>query len=378
MSKNICTIIAKNYISFARTLCSSFLEHHADGKCYVLIIDEFDGYIDATKENFEIIKIEELGIQKLKEFCFKYNVTELATATKPYLLKHLFDTKGMDSLLYLDPDILVTHSLDKLYEELERSDIILTPHLDKDYPDDGMLPQDSNIMMSGIYNLGFIGVRNCVNVSNFLIWWQRKLYDKCVVETCIGYFVDQKFLDLAMVLFKGITVVYDTGYNVAYWNIHSRKIHKEGDVWMCNDGLLYFYHFSNYKPEKPNILSGHQTRYELVNLPGLHELFLTYTNLLQLNGYDAAKQWPYEYGYYSKGQPITEYDRIFFRKNMPTGTVEDPFYVRAEPAYFGGEITKSRFRLIVQFLLSDAPFKLKISKVSHGLIKLIKRAKPNN
>jgi lipopolysaccharide biosynthesis glycosyltransferase len=380
MSKNICTIIAKNYISFARTLCSSFLEHHADGKCYVLIIDEFEDYIDAAKENFEIIKIEELGIPKLPEFCFKYNVTELATATKPYLLKHLFDAEGMGSLLYLDPDILVTHSLGKLYEELERSDIILTPHLDKDYPDDGLLPNDSNIMMSGIYNLGFIGVRNCENVNNFLIWWQRKLYDKCVVETCIGYFVDQKFIDLAMVLFKGITVIYDTGYNVAYWNIHSRNIHKEGDVWMCNDGLLYFYHFSNYKPEKPNVLSGHQNRFNLKNIPGLNELFLTYTKLLRLNGYDTAKQWPYDYGNYSNGQTITEFDRKYFRETVPVGTLENPFNLESYPASLRRKVFNGKIWLVVRFLLSSAPLKKKIKRIYDGLINLInliKKTKPN-
>src|SRR5674476_87894 len=202
MPENICTIISKNYISFARTLCSSFIANHPRGKCYVLIIDEFDGYVDEAKENFEIIKIEELGIPRCTEFCFKYNVTELATATKPYLLKHLFDTRGMDRILYLDPDILVTHSLVKLYDELEGSSIILTPHLDKDYPVDGLLPDDSHIMRSGIFNLGFIGLRKSKYVDNFLVWWQQKLYDRCVVDPCAGYFVDQKFIDLATVLFR--------------------------------------------------------------------------------------------------------------------------------------------------------------------------------
>jgi len=350
MSKSICTIIAKNYISFARTLCSSFIDHHPGGKCYVLIIDEFEGYIDATKENFEIIRFEELGIPRLKEFCFKYNITELATAAKPYLLKHLFDTEGMDRLLYLDPDILVMHSLGKLYEALEKSDIVVTPHLDKDYPDDGLMPNDSHIMRSGIYNLGFIGVRNCEDANKFLVWWQHKLYDRCVVDPCAGYFVDQKFIDFAMVLFRDIAVIYDTGYNVAYWNIHSRNIHKEGDIWRCNDGLLYFYHFSNYKPEKPNMLSGHQNRFCLKNIPGLHELFLTYTQLLRLNGYDSAKQWPYGYGNYSNGKTISESDRIVFRRTVPSGTLGNPFNLESYPSSLRIKIFKEKIWRVVRFL----------------------------
>jgi lipopolysaccharide biosynthesis glycosyltransferase len=158
-AKSICTIIAKNYLSFARTLCHSFLQNHPDGVCYVLIIDEFDGYLDRDREKFEIISINDLGIARLTEFCFKYDITELSTAVKPYLLKYLLDEKGMDELLYLDPDILVTAPLDLLFGELQQNDIILTPHLDKDYPEDGCLPNDAHIMLSGVFNLGFIGVR---------------------------------------------------------------------------------------------------------------------------------------------------------------------------------------------------------------------------
>lgn len=325
MPKNICTIIAKNYISFARTLCSSFLEHNQDGKCYVLIIDEFDGYIDMSQENFEIINPKELNVPRFHEFCYKYNITELATAFKPYLLSYLFYSKEMDSILYLDPDIFVTHSLEKLYEELGNSDIILTPHLDKDYPDDGLLPDDGHIMRSGIYNLGFIGLRNCENVDNFLRWWQYKLYDKCIIDHAAGYFVDQKFIDLAMVLFRNITVIYDAGYNVAYWNIHSRSIYKKEDAWMCNDNRLYFYHFSNYKPEKPEILSSHQNRFKLNNLSGLKELFSNYTKLLKQYDYDVTKQWPYGYKYYSSGKNIDDIDRLVYRKMMRTYSVSNPF-----------------------------------------------------
>ena len=323
--QRICTIIAKNYIAFARTLCSSFLEHHPNGKCYVLIIDGIDGYINASEENCEIIRIEELNIPRLTEFCYKYNLTELATAVKPYLIDYLFNSRGMDSILYLDPDILVTHSLNGLYEELTKTDIALTPHLDKDYPDDGLMPDDGHIMRAGIYNLGFIGLRKCDNSDEFLSWWKHKLYDKCVIDTPAGFFVDQKFIDLASVLFPNITIIKDTGYNVAYWNAHSRRIYKKDNIWMCNDGLLYFYHFSNYKPEKPNILSGHQNRFRLEELEGLHELFMIYTNQLKQNDYDATWQWTYDYKRYTNGRIINDAERIAYRKGLPITAVDNPF-----------------------------------------------------
>ena len=83
------------------------------------------------------------------------------------------------------------------------------------------MPNDAHIMKSGIFNLGFIGLKNCHNAHRFLIWWQNKLYNKCLIKPASGYFVDQKFMDLALCMFKNISIIKDTGYNVAYWNLHS-------------------------------------------------------------------------------------------------------------------------------------------------------------
>jgi hypothetical protein len=344
----MCTIIAKNYIAFARTLCASFLKHHPDGTCHVLIIDEPDGYIDASQENFELVRIETLKIPRLQEFCYKYNITELATAFKPYLLDYLFASTGSDNLLYLDPDILVTQSLNQLYDELNHHDVILTPHLDTDYPDDGCMPGDAQIMRAGIYNLGFIGLRKCENVQRFLAWWQHKLYDKCVIELNAGYFVDQKFIDLAVALFPIFSIIRDTGYNAAYWNIHSRKIHRINGTWMCNDGLLYFYHFSNYKPEKPEDISGHQNRFRLADLDGLAELFKTYNAMLKQYGYDTTRKFPYGYIHYTNGQLIHDSERASYRSKLPTAAVDNPFVLENHPMKFRIKVLKRNIKYRVK------------------------------
>lgn len=290
---HLCTIIAKNYISFARTLCASFLEHHPDGSCHVLIIDDITGFVDPGREQFSILSMNDLVLPDRDGFRARYDVTELSTALKPYLLSHLLATTGTDRVLYLDPDILVLAPLDGLYHDLDEHDIVLTPHLNADYPDDGKEPDDSFIMRSGTFNLGFIGVRRSPNTDRFLSWWQHKLIDKCIIDHSAGYFVDQKFIDYALPLFDNIYFERDPGYNVAYWNLHSRLIRFNDGVWSCNGGRLFFYHFSNYKPERPRSLSGHQDRYRMEDFPDLSRLFDSYRNLLKQNGYDDSRWWPY-------------------------------------------------------------------------------------
>jgi hypothetical protein len=199
----ICTIIAKNYLSFARTLCYSFRAHNPGVPCYVLVIDEWEPFIKTEEEPFELISLSDLQISEVIDMAFRYDITEFSTAVKPYLIAHLFASKGVSRLLYLDPDILVTHSLAGLFDALDKHDYILTPHLDADYPDDNYRPSDGDILRCGIFNLGFLGIRQNDTSAAFLKWWQRKLKTKCVDAPAAGYFVDQRFIDLAILLYPG-------------------------------------------------------------------------------------------------------------------------------------------------------------------------------
>jgi hypothetical protein len=145
------------------------------------------------------------------------------------------------------------------------------------------------------------------------------LYKKCVVDVLNGYFVDQKFIDFVPIFFKNFLVEKDVGYNAAYWNLHSRRIGRENGGWRCNDGPLYFFHFSGYTPDSA-ALSGHipssLSRYHLSNRPDLRELFAEYKDLLIRNGHEEVSVWPYTFGYFKTGEQIPDDLRLYYR-NLP-------------------------------------------------------------
>jgi len=324
----ICTIIAKNYLAFARTLAQSFLSLHPDHKCYVLIVDDFEGLINPSQECFEIISLADLKIPNLPNLCFKYDVKELCTAVKARLLEYLIHEKSLSRLLYMDPDILVTGRLDSIYERLAAYDIVLTPHLDTDFPNDGLLPNDGHILRAGLFNLGFIGINSSANAIAFLNWWKPKLYEKCVVDLVNGYFVDQKFIDFVPLFFSNVFIEKDVGYNVAYWNLHSRRLSRDNGFWKCNDGPLYFFHFSGYSPESETISSHipYNPRYRFSNRPDLKQLFSEYRRLLAANGHDDARTWSYTHGYFQTGEPIPNELRVYYRNcSAAWGRYGDPF-----------------------------------------------------
>jgi hypothetical protein len=348
----LCTIIAKNYVAFARTLAQSFLSQHSDGKVYVLIVDDFEGYINPADECFETVALGELKIPKLPEFCFKYSLKELCTAAKASFLEYLICDRRCESLIYLDPDVLVTGSLDQLYESLGNHDIVLTPHLDTDYPDDGLLPDDGHILRAGQFNLGFIGINSSAEARAFLRWWKSKLYEHCVVDVPNGYFVDQKFIDFVPLFFGRVLIEKDTGYNVGYWNLHSRRLKRTNGSWGCNEGPLYFFHFSGYDPRSSSVSShipGWRARFHLANGSDLKHLFAKYKKLLLANGHAQTISWPYTFNYFNTGARVPNYLRTYYRSLTAAKRVAAPFSSRELE-----KLARGDSRLIAAAQLTDA------------------------
>jgi len=303
---NACTIVSKNYIPFARVLARSFLEHHPGARFFVLLVDRVDEAFDPSVEPFELLEVEQLdGIPDLEIFLFKYTILELNTAVKPYFLEHLFKSHGLEKLLYLDPDILVTRPLEGISAELDDHPIVLTPHLDAPIEDD-RFPTEQSIMGSGVYNLGFLGIADSPVVRRFLTWWQERVFDRCVVRVEEGLFVDQKWIDLVPGMFDGVAILRDPHLNVAYWNLHCREVDTSGTEVTVNGEPLSFFHFSGVDPDSLDPVSKHQDRFTLRRRPELRPLFKRYRDLLLADGYRETRSWPYAFSSFDDGVRIPD------------------------------------------------------------------------
>ena len=141
-----CTIIARNYLPAARVLATSFLSHHPGGRMFVLVLDDNLGELDGN-EPFEVLHLDDLAIEpaELHTMAACYSVMELATAVKPWLLETLL-RRGTPSVLYLDPDIQVFHSLKELSDLAEEHNIVLTPHVTAPMPRDQKMTSETAIL----------------------------------------------------------------------------------------------------------------------------------------------------------------------------------------------------------------------------------------
>jgi hypothetical protein len=238
---------------------------------------------------------------------FGYDVAELCTAVKPTLLLSIFNDFHERQCLFLDPDILIMRPLEELKRTLAQSNIVLTPNLLASAPYDGRRPSDLDILMSGVFNLGFIGLQRSPETLGFLSWWADHLLNgEALVCVPKGLMTDQKWLDLAPSLFEGTTIFRDDTYNVAWWNLHHRAVSSRHNEFLVNGRPIAFFHFSGFDPSDPLAFTKeNQTRTKVQPDSALADLLQHYARLHEENGYRQTKGWFCTYASFEDGVPIS-------------------------------------------------------------------------
>ncbi len=254
--KIIFTIVALNYLPYGIKVRESFLKYNAGWKFVIYVVDKvpsrdiWQRLDKLRKSGIDIRFIDEIDDYfAADDFKAKYILYEFATAVKPFVFKSFFDA-GAEKVIYIDPDIVFYNSIKLLEDELDRSDIILTPHIryaNRATDDSEMSVSVEQLQVAGIYNLGFAALKNTPNSVSLLDYWGKTLADKGYFAPNKGFFCDQKWADMFPVFFEKCHILKDDGYNVAQWNLHEITLSKRNETYFANNSKLVFYHFSGWK-----------------------------------------------------------------------------------------------------------------------------------
>src|SRR5215510_9382488 len=128
MNCAVATIVAKSYFSFARVLAESFQTRHPRVPFFVLLADEAGDSLDRSREPFQVVELRELNIPQFERFRFHYPQQSLSYASTPYLLAHLLK-RGYTRVIFIKQESLVLGDLSPVFNLLDRTSIVLTPHL---------------------------------------------------------------------------------------------------------------------------------------------------------------------------------------------------------------------------------------------------------
>ena len=322
-----CTIVSQNYLGFAATVSASYLMNHPNHQFVVLIVDEPTESLISEQYPFEVVFAKDLPITDFRSIAFQFDILELNTNVKPTFLKYLFQQKNAEKVIYLDPDTFCYQPFDFVLSLMDSSSIILTPHCTQPIRDE-YLPTEQDFLRTGIFNLGFIGLRHSEETLQLLDWWEQRCLSRGYHEIPSGLFVDQKWMNLAPCFFSSVHILKHPGYNMAYWNLHERSLGQDvSGRWVVNGTWpLVFFHFSGIDLNSVAGISKYQNRFDLTNRPDLAELFMQYETWmrksLQING---CKNWRYSYGYFSDGKAVPQLTRRLFGKLREQFDGVDPF-----------------------------------------------------
>ena len=323
MIRAACTIVSLNYLPYARTLSESYLKFHPDHIFYVLLVDRLPADLDLSRENFELVMVENLGIPDFETVAFKYDILELNTSVKPTFLKMLL-ANGVDELIYFDPDILICSPVDVIFDSLATNAIVLTPHANS--PNESSPEGEAMLLFSGVFNLGFIAVSGAAEAKRFLTWWEHRCLTLGFAERMSGLFVDQKWINLVPCYFDAVSILKHLGCNVAYWNLHERSLNGTSSSWTVNGQVpLIFFHFSGVSVDGGVTISRGYDQFDLVSRPDLREIFDLYRANLIRHGIQDVSRFVYAYGQFNNGQIINKLQRAIYSAHMNKFLPSSPF-----------------------------------------------------
>lgn len=291
-----------------RTLFQSVQAHHPDWHTVLVLADEDpNGFeLDLSQEPFgQVMRLNQLNIPEWQSWAFGHDIVELCTAVKGPALVGLLD-QGFDAVIYLDPDTLLFSALEEVLPMLETHSAILTPHqLTPDLSRKAIIDNEGGSLRYGIFNLGFLAVRNRPDGRRFARWWADRLGEFCIDDPEAGLFTDQKWCNHVPVFFPEVGILRHAGYNVASWNLSQRELALQPDGGIAAAGQpLRFFHFTKIGSVGPDMLARYAGGNSLV-----HELAFWYICQLERNRPKGIPEGWWYYGHYTDGRPIPLADR---------------------------------------------------------------------
>ncbi|MBU2810437.1 DUF1698 domain-containing protein [Acidithiobacillus thiooxidans] len=261
------TICAGNYLAQTFAFAESLRAFYPEAELQVFLLDDpedlpvFPGVRWRRAEDV-------LSAALWVELSVRYSILELATALKPYCFQKLF-AEDWQQVIYCDPDLIFyarPYEMESLLND-GASGVIL-PHILTPLPRDSEQADDLAILKSGVFNLGFLALSACAETEKLLSWWAGWLRTECWADPRTGVFTDQRWMDFVPCLWSGVKILYHPGYDVAYWNLHERRLDRVSGQWRVNDVPLVFFHFSGFNPKNLKRLSKHETRFSRLDGTG--------------------------------------------------------------------------------------------------------------
>ena len=149
---------------------------------------------------------------------------------------------GFDKVLYTDCDIFFYGDYGFLFNELDSSSILLTPHWRTSDPS---LDESAflSLFTDGLYNAGFIGANSAGLPA--LAWWANACHYRMETNEELSLKEDQGYLDVIPVMFENVKIIKHLGCNVSAWNqVECKRVQVGQEVLINGIYPIIFIHYN--------------------------------------------------------------------------------------------------------------------------------------
>src|SRR4030095_5777246 len=277
MTNTFFTIITADYYPYAVALYKSLKKYDPNVLLQVFVTDSEP----PPHQNNDLSGLKIIPVKTLQEYSFIENLYRkyahidmnfFRWSLKPVLICYLLEN-GFEKVFFTDCDIFFFHDYHFLFDELNESDVILTPHWHNANP---LTDENSfvHLLTSGMFNAGFIGANR--GGVPALQWWADACHFKMGVFKSLGIHDDQRYLDVLPVKFENVKIIRHKGCNLSSGNDEECKRELiNGSVLINGQYPIIFIHFSPTMAKQ--ILKGHD--------PLLLPYFNQYKRVFEESGY---------------------------------------------------------------------------------------------
>jgi hypothetical protein len=246
MAKRVyCTYFDHNYLSRGLALYHSLQQHAAGSRLWVLCLSEacyaalvaldLPNLVPRRLAEFEAAD-PEVAATRPERSTIEYYFT-CSPAWKFYVLKNEPDAEWVT---YLDSDLFFFASPEPIYAEMKDAAFGIIPH--------HFTKRLSDMRRFGIYNVGWVSVRNCDEGIAAVRWWRERCIEWCYDRVEGDRFADQRYLERLPGMFPNVHVIKHLGADLAPWNFADFGIEwRDESVLIEGRYPLLFFHFHGVK-----------------------------------------------------------------------------------------------------------------------------------
>jgi hypothetical protein len=246
MAKRVyCTYFDHNYLSRGLALYHSLQAHAPGSRLWVLCLSEacyaalvaldLPNIVPRRLAEFEAADPEVAATRPYRSL-IEYYFT-CSPAWKLYVLKNEPDAEWVT---YLDSDLFFFASPEPIYAEMTDAVFGIIPH--------HFTKRLSDMRRFGIYNVGWVSVRNCEEGSAAVRWWRERCIEWCYDRVEGDRFADQRYLDRLPGLFPKVHVIQNLGADLAPWNFADLRMEWRDEAVLVEGRYpLLFFHFHGVK-----------------------------------------------------------------------------------------------------------------------------------